>query len=87
MQCSINEVEDHCLNVRLVYRAALVSMGSMLTGDTKVSKHSEKTKQHLSHLAWFESNINKTFRCRRVTADVLLYLSPPIVRLHAQAVA
>lgn len=42
VQRSINEVEGGCLNMCLVYWAALVNMGSMLTGDMK-------TRQHLWH--------------------------------------
>lgn len=38
VQCPINEVGGGCLNMCLVYWAALVNMASMLTGDMKVRK-------------------------------------------------
>lgn len=42
VQLSINEVGGGCLNMCLVYWAALVNMGSMLTGDMNVRIVSKK---------------------------------------------
>lgn len=79
MQRSINEVEGVCLNMSLVYWAALVNMGSMLTGHMQ-------TRQHLCLAALYHFDWTRSSDAARVPQHIYLIQRVVVALDHNEAI-